>query len=161
MAADFLPELTANRGVGVHQLVPRQRVELLRDKCPPIRIPGSELFQVLLYEGHGHVLRTQIGGVLGTWDLGNGQQPSGNLFLDPENVHLDVPNLVETGSLRHSDCCACIHADPYPCVGGAEVAQQGDHPKALGRRADGSIELGLTGALRNHGLRLRVRPYQV
>ena len=116
----------ANSRVGAHQ-----GMELLCDSCSPICKVYVQLHEALLKEGDGDIFRAEVGRVARAGDLDDRQQPPRHLLLEPQHIHLDVPQLVQAHSLRHADGGAGIHPDDNSWIGHSEVGQERADAKPL------------------------------
>ena len=117
---------------GAHQGTLPYGVELLGPSGSPVLEVDAQLLHVLVEEGHGHVLRAEITGVLRTLDLVNGKEPPRHLLLVPEDIHLDVPDLVGPRPMltRRSAAPKSLRsvAIPSPSAEALTTAYSSDYP---------------------------------
>ena len=120
-----------------------------------------QLGQVLLHQRDSDVLRAHVRWVLWPGDLAQGHEASRLLLLNPEHVHLHVPELPQTLPLDDPDRGAGVHPDAEPEVVYPEIAEESEDPEPLSRCSNHGVKFGLAGRLGDDRLRLRVRADQM
>ena len=100
-------------------------MELLRHGGSAVLELQTQLPEVLLDQRYPDVLRAEIARILRPGDLGDREEPARELLLEPQDIHLEVPDFVQAAALRDPDGGRSVHPDGDLGVAHAEVREQG------------------------------------
>ena len=106
------------------------RVQLLRYGSSAAHDLQVQLPEVLVQQRHRDVLGAHVRRVSRAWHLPKRKQTSRLLFLYPEYVHLDMPELGDALPLNNPDRRASVHAHAGPHLRASEIIEQCKIPSA-------------------------------